>query len=159
MRKCNNFCLSKNPINPVFIMLLVITWCHNAIFSWLLSTFLFITHCYSLWLCRCCCCSIVISCINNAAITLVDKFKSKFKFKSHMKIWSWTILTHWGRHKWTSFRRRHFQMDFLEWNCLNSDLNFTEVCFQGSNKQYSSNGSDYGLAPSRRQAIIWTNDG
>ena len=30
-------------------------------------------------------------------------------------------LTHWGRDKWTSFRRRHFQMHFLEWKCLNSD--------------------------------------
>ena len=38
-------------------------------------------------------------------------------------------------------------------------LNVTEVCSQGSNLQYSSNGSDNGLAPSRRQAIIWTNDG
>ena len=30
---------------------------------------------------------------------------------------------------------------------------------QGSDLQYSSLGSDDGLAPSRRQAIIWTNDG
>ena len=35
-------------------------------------------------------------------------------------------------------------------------LNFTEVC---SNNQYSSIGSDNGLAPTRRQAIIWANDG
>ena len=28
----------------------------------------------------------------------------------------------------------------------------------GSNQQYSSIGSDNGLAPSRRQAIIWNND-
>ena len=31
------------------------------------------------------------------------------------------LLTHWGRDKWTPFRRRHFQMHFLEWKCLNSD--------------------------------------
>ena len=37
-------------------------------------------------------------------------------------------LTHWGRDKWTPFRRRHFQMHFLQWKCLNSDYNFTEVC-------------------------------
>ena len=37
--------------------------------------------------------------------------------------------------------------------------NFTEVCSQGSNEQYSSTGSDNGLAPTRRQAIIGTNDG
>ena len=30
---------------------------------------------------------------------------------------------------------------------------------QGSNWQYSWNGSDNGLTPARRQAIIWTNDG
>ena len=30
-------------------------------------------------------------------------------------------LTYWGRDKWTPFRRRHFQMYFLEWKCLNSD--------------------------------------
>ena len=30
-------------------------------------------------------------------------------------------LTHWGRDKWTPFRRRHFQMHFLERKCLNSD--------------------------------------
>ena len=30
---------------------------------------------------------------------------------------------------------------------------------EGSNQQYSSIGSDNGLAPTRRQAIIGTNDG
>ena len=29
----------------------------------------------------------------------------------------------------------------------------------GSNVQYTSIGLDNGLAPARRQAIIWTNDG
>ena len=42
-------------------------------------------------------------------------------------------LTHWGWDKWTPFHRRHFQMHFLEWKCLNSDYNFTEVCSQGFN--------------------------
>ena len=31
------------------------------------------------------------------------------------------LLTHWGRDKWTPFRRRHFQMHFLQWKCLNFD--------------------------------------
>ena len=31
------------------------------------------------------------------------------------------MLTHWGRDKWTLFRRRHFQLHFLEWQCLNFD--------------------------------------
>ena len=48
---------------------------------------------------------------------------------------------------------------FLEWTCLHFDWNFTEVCSQGSIEQYASIGSDNGLAPNRRQAIIWTNDG
>ena len=30
--------------------------------------------------------------------------------------------------KWTPFRRRHFQWHFLEWKCVNSYWNFTEVC-------------------------------
>ena len=34
---------------------------------------------------------------------------------------SYNTLTHWGRDKWTPFRRRHFQMHFLEWKFLNSD--------------------------------------
>ena len=25
------------------------------------------------------------------------------------------LITHWGRDKWTPFRRRHFQVHFLEW--------------------------------------------
>ena len=33
------------------------------------------------------------------------------------------------------------------------------LVLDGSNKQYSSIGSDNGLAPTRRQAIIWNNDG
>ena len=42
---------------------------------------------------------------------------------------------------------------------LRKCIDFTEVCSQGSNYQYSSIGSENGLAPARRQAIIWTNDG
>ena len=30
-------------------------------------------------------------------------------------------LTHWGRDKRPPFSRRHFQMDFLEWKCMNFD--------------------------------------
>ena len=50
-------------------------------------------------------------------------------------------------------------MHFLEWKCMNCDETFTEVCFWGSNKQYPIIGSDNRLAPTRWQAIIWTNDG
>ena len=61
--------------------------------------------------------------------------------------------------KWPPFSRRHVQRHFLEWKCVNCDLVFTEVCSQVFNKQYSSIGSENGVAPIRRQAIIWTNDG
>ena len=42
-------------------------------------------------------------------------------------------ITHWGRDKWPPLFRRHFQMHFLEWKCVNLDEDFTEVCSQGSN--------------------------
>ena len=44
-------------------------------------------------------------------------------------------------------------------SCINFDYNFSEVCSWGFNEQYANIGSDNGLAPTRRQAIIWTNDG
>ena len=40
-----------------------------------------------------------------------------YDFLRHMM----DILTHWGRDRWTTFRRRHFRMHFLEWKCLNTD--------------------------------------
>ena len=60
--------------------------------------------------------------------------------------------------KWLRFRRRHFEMLFIVWKCLNVDWNFTKVCSQASSWQYISIGLDDGLAPNRWQTIIWTND-
>ena len=57
------------------------------------------------------------------------------------------------------FRRRHFQVHFLEWKLLNFKENLTEMCSLGSDSQHARIGSDNGLAPNRRQAIIWTNYG
>ena len=53
------------------------------------------------------------------------------------------------------FRRRHFQTHFLEWNSSIYYYNFTEVCSLGSNWRQPSIGLDNGLAPNRRQEIIW----
>ena len=50
-------------------------------------------------------------------------------------------------------------MHFLEWECLNSYQNITAGCSLVSNYYNSSIGSDDGLAPTRRQVIIWINDG
>ena len=44
--------------------------------------------------------------------------------------------------KWTTFRRRHFQMHFYKLRCIHFSQNFTEVCPQGSNQQYSIISSD-----------------
>ena len=38
---------------------------------------------------------------------------------SYNQIISW--LSHWGREQWTPFSRRHFQMHFLQWKCMNFD--------------------------------------
>ena len=61
--------------------------------------------------------------------------------------------------KWSPFRRRYFQMQFLKWKCMNCDWHFNEICSQGHYWQWISIGSDTGLAPNRRQVIIWTNAG
>ena len=37
-----------------------------------------------------------------------------------------TVWTHWGRDKMADISRRHFQVHFLEWKCLNFDCNFTD---------------------------------
>ena len=62
-------------------------------------------------------------------------------------------LTHWGLDKMAA----NFQMTF--WNAFSlmkiHEFWFTEVCYQGSNWQYYSIGTDNGLAPVRRQAIVW----
>ena len=64
------------------------------------------------------------------------------------------FVTHWGRGN--IFSRQHFEMDFLEWKCMNLDKNslkfFPKV-------PINNIGSDNGLVPARRQAIIWTNAG
>ena len=55
--------------------------------------------------------------------------------------------------KWPPFSKRHFEKDFLNvWISV-------DICSNGSNWQYSSIGSDHGFVPTRRQAIIWTNNG
>ena len=41
---------------------------------------------------------------------------------------------------------------------MNFDIYFTEVYFWGFDQQYSSIGSDNGLAQIGRQALIWATD-
>ena len=56
------------------------------------------------------------------------------------------------------FSRRQFKWIFLNENAWISIVISLKV-FLRAYKQYSSIGSDNGLAPTRRQIIIWTNDG
>ena len=50
-------------------------------------------------------------------------------------------------------------MRFHQWKLLNFKWNIIEICSLGSNWQQTTIGSDNGLSPNRRQAIIWINDG
>ena len=62
---------------------------------------------------------------------------------------------------------RHLSDDIFIWiffrkNIYKFWLRFHRIlfpCSKGSSQQYSSNGSDNGLAPTKRQTIIWSNDG
>ena len=64
-------------------------------------------------------------------------------------------LTHWGRGKMAAIFRSTLSITF-SWMKM---LEFRFKCHCSLNWQHSSIGSDNGLAPARRQAIIWTNDG
>ena len=67
--------------------------------------------------------------------------------------------THWGWDKRATISQTTFSNTFSQWKCMNIDQDFTEVCSLGSNWQDAIIGSDNGLAPNRRWAIICTNDG
>ena len=70
-------------------------------------------------------------------------------------------LTHsgWGKQNGRYFARDISKVIFLYDNvCILIHI-FTEICPQGSNWKQASFGSANGLAPSRRQDIISTNDG
>ena len=61
--------------------------------------------------------------------------------------------------KWTTFSRRHFQMHFFNeslWISLKISLKYIPNVRMN---HIPNIGSDNGLAPTRRQAIIWTNVG
>ena len=54
--------------------------------------------------------------------------------------------------------KKKIQMHFLQWKCINFDLKFFEVCSRVQLAMFWL-CSDNGLAATRRQTIIWTNDG
>ena len=68
-------------------------------------------------------------------------------------------LTHWGRDKMDAISQTTFSSAFSWMKMFEFQLKFHWSLFLKVQLKYSSIGLDYGLAPSRRQAIIWTNDG
>ena len=68
-------------------------------------------------------------------------------------------LTHWGRDKMAAISQTTFSNAFSSMKMIEFRLKFQWSLFPRVQLTYSSIGSDIGLAPSRRQAIIWTNDG
>ena len=67
--------------------------------------------------------------------------------------------TRWGWDKMAAIFQTTFSNAFSWMKTNEFRLRFHWSLFVGSNQQYSSIGSDNGLAPARRQAIIWSNDG
>ena len=80
----------------------------------------------------------------------------------YLQIWKVLVLdpnpvTHWGQDKMALISQTTFSNAFPWMEIFKFQLRF-QVCLKWSNWQYSSIGSDIGLAPNRRQAIIWSND-
>ena len=48
-------------------------------------------------------------------------FSGQSQFTHGVTNFDSSILTHWGRDKVVAISRRHFQMHFLEWKCMDSD--------------------------------------
>ena len=70
------------------------------------------------------------------------------------------LLTHWGRGKMTPIFQTAFSNAFSWMKMYSFRLIFHWSLFPRVQLTISSSiGSDNGLAPARRQAIIWTNDG
>ena len=68
------------------------------------------------------------------------------------------VLTHWGRDKMDAISQTTFSRAFSSMKIAVFWLNFHWNMFARFNWQQSSIVSDNGLAPIRRQAIIWNND-
>ena len=69
------------------------------------------------------------------------------------------FFTHWGWDKMAALFHTTFSNAFSSMEVHKFWLRFHWSLFPKSNYQYCSIGSNNGLAPSRRQAIIWTNGG
>ena len=87
-----------------------------------------------------------------------DHFLERTVYSNPVLDLSHIYLTHWGRDKMAAISQTTLSNAFSWMKMLEFRLQFHWIMFLGSNWQYSRIGSDNGLAPIRRQAIIWTND-
>ena len=92
-------------------------------------------------------------------LIVVNKHSTYHLERMHALLCSTILLTHWSRDKMATIFQTTFSNAFSWMKMMEFRLEFQCNLFQGSNWQYASTGSDNGLAPYRRQAIIWTNFG
>ena len=71
----------------------------------------------------------------------------------------WGLLTHWNQDKMAAIFQTTFSNSFSWMKIFKFQLKFHWNLFLRVQLKYSSIGSDEGLALTRRQAIIWNNDG
>ena len=69
------------------------------------------------------------------------------------------ILIRWSRDKMAAIFQTIFSNAFSWMKSFSFQTILIKMCSLWSNWQYVIIGSDIGLLPNRRQAIIWTNDG
>ena len=104
----------------------------------------------------------------------VSAFQFQVRFRSEIYLILWKLkgsilpvwmkefisvssgLTHWGRDKMAAISQTTFSHAFFACKCMTFTSGFTEVSSYGLNLPYSSIGSGIGLAPTRWQAISWT---
>ena len=80
-------------------------------------------------------------------------------WSSRWCLWNMACLTHWGRDKMAAVFQTTFSIAFSWIKMYVFRLKFHWSLFLRVQLTWSSIGSDNGLAPSRLQAIIWTNGG
>ena len=77
----------------------------------------------------------------------------------YISSWLLHTLTHWGRDKMDAIFQMTFSNAFSWMKMVEFRLTFHWSLFPRVKSTMFQHGSDNGLAPARRQAIIWTNDG
>ena len=80
--------------------------------------------------------------------------------RAHLETIRMQSLIHWGKNeKMISVLQMVFSNTFSWAKIVAYWLKFDEICYEVPNWQKAIIGSDNGLAPNRRQVIIWINNG